>query len=272
MKKFNTLGCLSLGLFFMVACGDGKQEPTSSLITNDTTTKETTTVENPTEEAKTAIALWDASIKAEGKNSAKWVASYHFGEVLTLLGEEQIDGKRTMIKVKTSEGKEGWTSDYLIAKNAKLAVATQDIVIYTKPSAIGVSKDVVKVAEFVVVYDDEMNGYHEFHTKEKKVKGWIKRGYSVSDLDIEVASLYKQIINEKSDDKKNEILSMVSDNKEYVKSPFYNLIFDIFAPETEEDDVLDSALVDEVITEPGVENMTNVLENAVDSTETMEDI
>lgn len=270
MRKFIVTSFLSISSLLFFACGgnDGEEKKSSLIEDNNTTTStEENTTTNTTENSESAesqivVALWNASIKEEGKQSGKWKASYKYGETLTLLGEEAVEGKRTFLKVRTIEGKEGWTSDYLVAKDAKYAVITQDVIIYSKPTPIGVSKEKLKVGDFVAVYNEDMNGYHEFHGKEKKSKGWIKKGYSFDETDIEVAHFRQHILEEKDEERKQLLLQELEDNSDYQSSPFYSIILEENTPEENVE-----ALPEEVITDPSEEQMTEVLEDAVDGTE-----
>ncbi len=257
-------------LLFFACSGNDKEEKKSSLIEDNNTTssaKEITSNEVASEDQKneqqTVVALWNASIKEEGKQSGKWKASYKYGETLTLLGEESVEGNRTFIKVRTVEGKEGWTNDYLVAKDAKYAVITKNVIIYTKPTPIGVSKDKLKAGDFVAIYNEDMNGYHEFHGKEKKIKGWIKKGYSFDETDIEVAHFRQHILNETDEERKQLLLQELEDNSDYQSSPFYSLILEENEPKNDDAE----PLPEEILTDPSNEQMTDVLEDAIDGTE-----
>lgn len=266
MKKTIIYAFLIASSSLFIACG-GSEEKKSSLIQEETTTnsskEENSVVEKIEEKKVIAIALWNASIKNAAGKEGKWVASYKYGENLILLGEEEKNGKRTEVKVRTSEGKEGWTSDYLIAQESKFAVITENTVIYSKPTPIGVSKEKLKVGDFVAIYNEEMNGYHEFHGKEKKVKGWIKRGYSFNETDIEVAILRQHILDEKDEERKALLIEEVKMNENYQSSSFYTIIIDENTPkevEIIEDDI-------EVITNDNSEQLNEVLEKVVDDVE-----
>lgn len=271
MRKFIVTSFLGISSLLFFACGENDSEKKSSLIEDNNTTSSTntssnnevnTTEHNEPVASQTVVALWNASIKEEGKQSGKWKASYKYGETLTLLGEETVEGKRTFLKVRTIEGKEGWTSDYLIAKDAKFGVITEDVIIYSKPTPIGVSKEKLKIGDFVAIYNEEMNGYHEFHGKEKKIKGWIKKGYSFNETDIEVAHFRQHILEEKDEERKQLLLQELEDNSDYQASPFYSIILAENAPKENTE-----PLPEEVITDPSEEQMTEVLEEAVDGTE-----
>ena len=118
MKKINLFVLI---VFLLTSCGE-KSNKTSKKESNE------------------AICIWNnASLRAGPSSGDKWLSSISLGEIVTLLGESKVDSTDNnleYLKVKLSDGKEGWVSSYLLIPGGKSAALTEKAVIYKRPDLL----------------------------------------------------------------------------------------------------------------------------------------
>ncbi|PWJ40152.1 SH3 domain-containing protein [Sediminitomix flava] len=147
----------------LISCGVQKEEKAQT--------------ENQVTEAP-AVCIWDGISLREGASAdSKWLGSISLGESVTYLGLEEVDTlskkKRSYYKVRLSDGKEGWSSIYGIALNAKPGVLVEESIIHKRPDALTASTKSFNLGEFIAVKDIK-TGWVEVVGAEGKKSGWIK--------------------------------------------------------------------------------------------------
>lgn len=216
-------GLLGLAIIFIiVACGDQSKQKTEEEIT-PTVTKEVT-----------AVCIWDgASLRSEPSRKAKLLSTISLGEQVTWLGETAVDStdkNREYYKIKLSDGKEGWTSSYLLVPKAKAAAITQKAFIYKRPNLITVLDDFFEPMNMVAVISEE-DDWLEVVGNKKKKKGWIKnRDISFNEVDVAVAILTTKALAEKDMEKQRERISAIVNNPAFVGSIFLPKLREMLGP------------------------------------------
>lgn len=179
-----------------------------------------------------AISLWDqAGLRdAPGRGKGiKYLATINFGEVVTLTGEEkQIEGdSRNYIEMQLSDGKVGWSYDYLFALDALRAAALQDIELYKRPDLTTFAGKKFERGEIFAVKSGDRDDWVEVLGKEKKKEGWIRKDavkYSTDEIDVTVAILIDRAVNESDPTKREEALKQIAENSTFSSSPMLSLV------------------------------------------------
>ena len=161
MKRIAFLLALSLILF---SCGGDKKA------------KETETAETVIEKKVSSICIWDGiSIRKAPNKKAKYLTSISLGEKVTSYGVTKRDSanKRNYIKVELSDGTKGWTSDFAIVEDSKVAAVYKEAPIYKRPDVLTITSKKFEIMEMVAVKSTK-DGWIEVVGQGKKKSGWIK--------------------------------------------------------------------------------------------------
>ena len=180
----------------------------------------------PVIQEKPAVCIWNKASLRNGPTSAsKWLSSMNLGERVTYMGVSEIDStdkkkERQYHKIRLSDGKEGWASEYVIAIDARSAVVTAEVTMHKRPDLVTFTDKKFQPMEFVAVLQSE-NEWLEVTGAEKKKSGWIKDGYvSYKDEDIALALLANQALQQDDTEAQKVRIS------ELVKNPaFSNSVF-----------------------------------------------
>jgi hypothetical protein len=171
-----------------------------------------------------SVCIWDgASVRADASMKAKWVSAMALGEKVIWLGEEKIDStdkNRRFLKLRLSDGTEGWSSEYVIATDAKPSVIYKEAPIYRRPDLLTVTEAVFEPMEIVAVTGTD-DDWIEVVGKENIKKGWIQsKLVSTKDMDVAVSLLASKALGEKNKDKKKEKLQSIIGNTAFAGSIF----------------------------------------------------
>lgn len=127
--------------------------------------------------SKNGVCVVPASIRAEADQNSKWLSSLSVGETVTLLGNPRKDPKDPKIeyvKVKLSDGTEGFVSTWCLVQGAYVAVVHRTVKIYKRPDLLADSNSSFEMLNIVAV--DEEKGPWIRATGENRAKsGWIER-------------------------------------------------------------------------------------------------
>lgn len=219
MKKSLLFLATILSISLLSSCGE------STTGTGDATdsTATTTTEGIPTE--KQAICLWPkvgvremADPNAAGNNS---LATAVFGERVEMLGQTEKVGDKTYIKIKLSDGTEGWVNEYLFAQKAKLAAITKMTSIYERPDQMTLIRD--KKAEFgeIVAVMNKEGDWIQVLGKKKSIKGYILGDdhYVTNEKDLRAAIARDHALDLSGQEKK-DYLDLIVRNTDFTGSIF----------------------------------------------------
>ena len=171
-----------------------------------------------------SVCIWDgASVRADASMKAKWISAMALGEKVTWLGEDKIDStdkNRKFLKLRLSDGTEGWSSEYVIATDAKPSVIYKEAPIYRRPDLLTVTETVFEPMEIVAITGTDAD-WIEVVGKEGKKKGWIQsKLVSTKDMDVAVALLAGKALREKNKEKMKDKLQSIIDNVAFTGSIF----------------------------------------------------
>ena len=171
-----------------------------------------------------SVCIWDgASVRADASMKAKWISAMALGEKVTWLGEDKIDStdkNRKFLKLRLSDGTEGWSSEYVIATDAKPSVIYKEAPIYRRPDLLTVTETVFEPMEIVAITGTDAD-WIEVVGKEGKKKGWIQsKLVSTKDMDVAVALLAGKALREKNKKKMKDKLQSIIDNVAFTGSIF----------------------------------------------------
>lgn len=144
--------------------------------------------------------LDNASVRAEPTKQGKWLSSLTLGETVQLEGGAQKDAtdpKLEYLKVKLSDGTEGYVNAFCVDTGAYVGVIYNTAKVYKRPDLLSQSDQKMEVMEIVAV--EEENGSFIRVTGENRWKnGWIqKEAISKDKQDIVTAVLLKKALRGK---------------------------------------------------------------------------
>jgi hypothetical protein len=190
-----------------------------------------------------SVCLFDSSpVMLEPTQRANPVSVLTLGEKVLWFNEAKIDsfdGYKKYLKIRLSDGKEGWTPENNIAIDSKPAVTICKIIIYMRPDPVTITNKEFLAMEFVAVSNPE-GEWCEAKGREGKKTGWIKAIYtSAKSEDITVALLASKALAEKKRDKKKEQLTAIINNPAFSRSIFIDTLKKCLAniPPWDDDDV-----------------------------------
>ncbi len=225
MKELLISSTFFLALF-MFSCGD---ESGSS---DEAAMAEASLEATPEPEAEPmAVCLWDKAGLRENPGSSskdnKYLATIVFGETVILTGESQeATDDRTYLKVKLSDGQEGWVNEYLFALNATLAAATGPIEVYRRPDLLTGKGERFEAGKLISLVPGDNPDWVEVFGQEKKPQGWAQKGQNMSEdkTDVAVAVLYAKAMQEDNPTKREELLQSIAQNTAFSKSQLISMI------------------------------------------------
>jgi hypothetical protein len=217
-------------LFALCAALSGFQNGCSEKKTASNPSTETKQVESQKNEvaappAQNAIVcVWDGvPVRETPEKNGKFLSSLNLGEVITDLNELKIDASdknREYVKVRLSDGKEGWALTYGLIKNAFVAVVKTNVTMCKRPDLLTITAVTLKPMDFVAV-SNTIDDWIEITSDQKKKTGWIKKdAITTSKEDITMSILINKSLTVK-DGK-----SIIEKYKSLIAaSPFPNSIF-----------------------------------------------
>ncbi len=142
-----------------------------------------------------------------------------------MLGETKNDpaAKADYVKVRLSDGTEGWAlADFIIA-NAKAAAISGNSFFYKRPDLSTVTDKAFEPLDFVAV-TKEQGDWMEVTGKRRKnnyiEKGWLnKTGISFDEKDVAVASMTSKAMSNKDAGKRKADLEKITKNSAVSSSP-----------------------------------------------------
>ncbi len=184
---------------------------------------------DPNDTLPTAICLWEkVGLREEpGRNkNIKYITPILLGETVFMLGETQkvVTEDRTYIKVRLSDGQEGWVYRYLFGIDAKLVAISKATSIYRRPDPMMLKTDKFEEGEIVALIDEQGEWVKVLGWQKKKV-GWIKKESNLTENleDVKVAVLYQRAVHERELEKKVDLLKTILENTS-INSQFLDMV------------------------------------------------
>lgn len=119
----------------------------------------------------------DASIRAEANKNGKWLSSLAIGETFKLLGNPVKDPKdpnTQYIKVKLSDGTEGFVNTWCVVTGAFVAVIQKQTKIYKRPDLLADSNTNFEMLNIVAI-DTEKGEWIRATGENKAKSGWVDK-------------------------------------------------------------------------------------------------
>ena len=184
------------------------------------------------------ICLWDkvGLRAAPGMNkNIDYITTIYLGERIYLLGESKEVEKenRTYIKVRLSDGSEGWVYKYLFACDARLAAISTTTNLYRRPDEMMLKSQRFETGEILAI-TDEKDGWYQVAGKDKRKIGWVNQTANITEDydDIMVAVLYQKALLERNMKDKVEMLNVIVEKAGNLNSDFLKLVEENLAKTT----------------------------------------
>jgi hypothetical protein len=127
--------------------------------------------------SKNGVCVVPASIRTEPNQNSKWLSSLSVGETAIIEGNPRKDPKDPQIeyvKVKLSDGTEGFVSTWCLVQGAYVAVVHRTAKIYKRPDLLADSNSSFEMLNIVAV-DDEKASWIRATGENRTKSGWIER-------------------------------------------------------------------------------------------------
>jgi hypothetical protein len=204
-------------------------------------------VVQPKEGDPSVSVLENTPVFAEASQKGKPASTLALGEKVLFLDQDKTDSANRSIKylkIRMSDGKEGWVLESSLAVDARPAVVICRSVIYLRPDLVTITNKEFSPMDFVAISKVD-NEWCEARGQENKKYGWIK-SVTVSERedDITVALLASKALAEKNRDKKKEQLRAIISNPSFSKSLFIDTLKTCLAKVPPWDDDEDDVIID----------------------------
>ena len=221
MVKFVISEFLFVLLLLSFGCRNDKSAPK----TVQRKSLSATQVANGIPRSAATICIWDKAVLrgVPSRKTGKFLSAIALGEKVTYLGESRTDSTDKdleFLKIRLSDGKEGWTLAYVLVRNAVPGAITQKTFVYRRPDLLTVTDKSLEPMDMVAI--TKIDGdWLEVVGNQRKVSGWIKNtGVSMREEDVAVAILAIKAFREKDAEKKQLMLEAIMENPELSSSVF----------------------------------------------------
>ncbi len=221
MIKFKISGILFVLLVYSFGC----RNDTKMSNENQSHQSKSTQVTNGIPQGATTICIWDRAVLrgVPSRENGKFLSAIALGEKVTWLGESRIDStdkNLEFLKVRLSDGKEGWVLAYVLVRNAVPGAIIQKTFVYRRPDLLTVTDKYLEPMDMVAITKIE-DDWLEIVGNQRKRSGWIKNtGVSMRTEDVAVAILATKAFREKDAEKKKLMLEAIVENPELSSSIF----------------------------------------------------
>lgn len=180
-------------------------------------------VEEQVDKASIAICLWPkVGLRDKpGRKDTKYLTTIYFGETVEYLNEkEKADDDKEYLKVRLSDGSEGWAYEHLFALGGELAIIDKETELYKRPDIMTFEGEKLEPMDMVVILEDEeQEEWHQIAGMMREKKGWIQGDMSTiqDEIDVKLGILYWRAMEESSE-KKFELLENILANPNFKNS------------------------------------------------------
>lgn len=219
--KDNILFCVVLFLIF--SCNFKSEKKNKSSENSSISESADSRNSELSNEGTSAICLWPkVGLRDKpGIKAAKYLTTIYFGETVEFLQEkEKADDDKEYLKIRLSDGTEGWVYEYLFAKGGELAIIDKETALYKRPDIMTFEGEKLDPMDMVVIFEDEQQEeWHQVTSLKKEKKGWIQGDIDAiqDEIDVKLGILYWRAMEE-STEKKFELLENILANPNFKKS------------------------------------------------------
>ncbi|MEL6822726.1 MAG: hypothetical protein AAFP70_13265 [Calditrichota bacterium] len=194
-------------------------------------------VEEVTSEEVAAVCIWDGtSLRSIPKVKGRYLSGISLGEQVTWMGIARTDTstsrKVEYLKIRLSDGTEGWASSSGIIRDASAGAVVQKTYVYLRPDLLTVTEKYFEPMEMVAI-SKEQEGWLEVVGSQRKKKGWIRNdgGVSVEKADVAVAILASKAFEISNDSERRNKLKSLIENPQFENSVFISALRTMLSPE-----------------------------------------
>ncbi|MHA7829576.1 MAG: SH3 domain-containing protein [Flagellimonas sp.] len=173
--------------------------------------------------AYTGICLWPkVGLRDKpGREDTKYLTTIYFGETVEYLDEkEKAEDDKEYLKVRLSDGSEGWVYEYLFAMGGELAIIDNETELYKRPDIMTFEGEKLEPMDMVVIFKNEDNEeWYEITSMKRDKKGWMQGDIDAiqNEIDVKLGILYWRAMEETTE-KKFELLENILANPNFKKS------------------------------------------------------
>ncbi|MBO0321326.1 SH3 domain-containing protein [Muricauda sp. CAU 1633] len=223
MKTVKGSILFSFVLLLIFSCGTKSEKKNQSSENSSISKSEVS--ENPelSHEGTSAICLWPkVGLRDKpGRKNTKYLTTIYFGESVEYLNEtEQTEDDKEYLKIRLSDGSEGWAYEHLFALGGELAIIDKETELYKRPDIMTFEGKKLEPMDMVVIFENEENeGWHEVTSMKRDDNGWIQGDIDAikDDIDVKLGILYWRAMEEPIE-KKFELLENILANPNFKKS------------------------------------------------------
>ena len=223
MNIMKLLGLMCAILLLNLGCNSKSEKKTES--SNDISISESADLNQQefSNEASTAFCLWPkVGLRDKpGQKDTKYLTTIYFGETVEYLNEEEkTEDDKEYIKVRLSDGSEGWVYKPLFAIGGKLAIIDKETELYKRPDIMTFEGNKLESMDMVVILEDEeKEEWHQIASMKREKKGWIQGDIDAiqDEIDVKLGILYWRAMEE-SGEKKYELLENILANPNFKES------------------------------------------------------
>ncbi|MEO0581053.1 MAG: SH3 domain-containing protein [Bacteroidota bacterium] len=230
-------GLVLMGLSLVVAIGcSGPKAQEGPITTEENSPYSALDANDSFPVERVAICMWPAAglRKEPGRNDYtsdkenNYITAILYGEKVEVIPDvEPVEkGNRMYMKVRLSDGTEGWVHDYIFERYAQLGVVTMETEIYRRPDLMTLRDTRLQPGQIVVVINDpsvpkvNSNWYH-ISSYKKIPKGWIHQGNHITMhiRDVRAALLLARAKGIRSKEKRLARLNEILETDGMTESP-----------------------------------------------------
>lgn len=171
----------------------------------------------------------NTSLRLEPSTKGKWLSSLALGETVKLEGKpitDESNQKVDYIKVKLSDGTQGYVSTWCIVNGAYVGVIQETTKIYKRPDLLAETSQKFELMNIVAV-EEEKDGWIRVVGEGRSKTGWIQSSSIRKDKeDVVTAVLLRKAMRGKGKNIPREEMEAIVSQLPYEDSYFVNVIMD----------------------------------------------
>ncbi|MGH1366660.1 MAG: hypothetical protein ACRBF0_24080 [Calditrichia bacterium] len=194
-------------------------------------------VEEIASEEVDGVCIWDGtSLRAIPSQKGRYISGISLGEKVTWMGLTKTDSSKSRkvdyLKVRLSDGTEGWASSSGIVREAHAGAIVHKIYVYRRPDLLTVTDTYFDPMEMVAISKNQ-EGWLEVVGPQRKKRGWIRDdgGVSIDKADVAVAILASKAFQLSGERERNTKLKSIIENPQFENSVFISALRNMLSPE-----------------------------------------
>ncbi|MEM1003322.1 MAG: SH3 domain-containing protein [Bacteroidota bacterium] len=177
-----------------------------------------------------AICLWPkVGLRDKpGRKNAKYLTTIYFGETVQFLDKkEKAEDNKEYIKIKLSDGTEGWVNENLFSIGGKLGIVKKSFDIYKRPDIMTFDGKKLNPMDMVVLSETTQKDWFNVVGFKKEKKGWIQNidNLLMDDTNIKMGILYRRALDE-TGTKKYDLLENIVNNPNFKNNELIRYVSD----------------------------------------------